>query len=95
MSFPKRGNEHAVKLLRNGRSQVARLPKELRINADQAIGWRQGDFVFLRPAPVRTWPKGYWDGFGPVGQDFKAPEPLPSSAHRSRTTNANSAGSLV
>ncbi len=82
MSLPKKGNEYAVKLFRHGGSQAARLPKELRINAAEAIGCREGDVVLLRPAPVRTWPRGYWDSFGPVGEDFKAPEPLPSSAHR-------------
>jgi antitoxin VapB len=82
MSLPKRTNEYPVKLFRHGGSQAARLPKELRINAAEAIGCREGDVVLLRPAPVRTWPKDYWDSFGPVGDDFKTPEPLPSSAHR-------------
>jgi antitoxin VapB len=82
MSLPKKSNEYSVKLFRHGGSQAARLPKELRINAAEAIGCREGDVVLLRPAPVRAWPKGYWTSFGPVGDDFKAPKPLPSSAHR-------------
>ena len=82
MSLPKKNHEYTVKLFRHGGSQAARLPKELRINAVEAIGSREGDVVLLRPAPVKAWPKGYWNSFGPVGKDFKAPESLPSSAHR-------------
>jgi hypothetical protein len=38
--------------------------------------------VILRPAPVLAWPKGYWESFGPVGEDFVAPKPLPPTPHR-------------
>jgi len=40
-------------------TQKSTLPK--------AVGFRKGDVVMLRPAPVRTWPKGYWKRFGPRG----------------------------
>jgi antitoxin VapB len=76
--------EYPVKLFRHGGSQAARLPKELRINACEAVGFRKGDVVILRPAPVRAWPKGYWERFGPVGEDFIAPKPLPATPHRDR-----------
>ena len=69
---------------RDGGSQAARLPKELRIEALEAVGHREGDLIVLRAAPVAAWPKGYWESFGPVGDDFTAPEPLPRSAHRDR-----------
>jgi antitoxin VapB len=75
-------SEFPVKLFRHGGSQAARLPKELRIEAPAAIGYREGDVVILRPAPMTAWPKDYWDSFGPVGEDFNAPEPLPPTPHR-------------
>jgi antitoxin VapB len=84
MTLAKKIDEYPVKLFRHGGSQAARLPKELRIDAREAVGVRKGDVVILRPAPVRTWPKGYWAKFGPVGDDFAAPKPLPSAAHRDR-----------
>ena len=85
MPLAKKLPEYPVKLFRHGGSQAARLPKELRINATGAIGCRDGDVIVLRPAPVRTWPKGYWQSFGPVGRDFSAPKPLPPTPHRDLT----------
>ena len=82
MRLAKKLTEYPVKLFRHGGSQAARLPKELRIDAAEAVGFRKGDVVLLRPAPVRTWPKGYWKRFGPVGEDFVAPKPLPPAPHR-------------
>ncbi len=76
--------EFPVKLFRHGGSQAARLPKELRIDAPEAVGHREGDLIVLRPAPMRTWPKGYWASFGPVGEDFVVPEPLPPTPHRDK-----------
>ena len=74
--------EYPVKLFRHGGSQAARLPKELRIEAREAIGYRDGEAVILRPAPMRIWPTGYWESFGPISDDFVAPEPLPPTPHR-------------
>jgi virulence-associated protein VagC len=82
MPLTKDSPEYPVKLFRHGGSQAARLPKELRIDAAEAIGYRDGDEVILRAAPVLAWPKGYWESFGPVGEDFVAPEPLPPTPHR-------------
>jgi antitoxin VapB len=82
MTLAKKLTEYPVKLFRHGGSQAARLPKELRIDAQEAIGCREGNVVMLRPAPVRTWPKGYWKSFGPAGEDFAVPEPLPPTPHR-------------
>ena len=82
MSLAKKSHEFRVKLFRHGGSQAARLPKELRIDAEEAIGSRQGDVIVLRPAPRRSWPKEYWKSFGPVAKDFVAPKPLPGSPHR-------------
>ncbi len=84
MSVAKKLTEFPVKLFKHGGSQAARLPKELRIEALEAVGHREGDLIVLRAAPVAAWPKGYWESFGPVGDDFTAPEPLPRSAHRDR-----------
>ena len=74
--------EYRVKLFRHGASQAAQLPKELCIEGLEAIGYRDGETVILRPAPLRNWPEGYWESFGPVGEDFEAPEPLPPTPHR-------------
>ena len=82
MPAAKKPSEFPVKLFKHGGSQAARLPKELRIDAPEAIGHREGDVVVLRPAPMTTWPKGYWGSFGPVGDDFTLPELLPSTPHR-------------
>ena len=82
MRLAKKSAEYPVKLFRHEGSQAARLPKELRINASEAVGFRKGDVVMLRPAPVRSWPRGYWGKFGPVGEDFVAPNPLPPAPHR-------------
>lgn len=41
------------------------------------------DFAARRELPERSaWPRGYWKSFGPVGDDFVRPEPLPESPHR-------------
>ena len=82
MSLAKKLSEFPVKLFKHGGSQAARLPKELRIDAPEAIGHREGDVVILRAAPMAAWPKGYWASFGPVGDDFVTPEPLPPTPHR-------------
>jgi virulence-associated protein VagC len=82
VALTKKSVEYPVKLFRHGGSQAARLPKELRIHAEEAIGCKEGDIVWLRPAPVRTWPKGYWQSFGPVGDDFSAPKALPPTPRR-------------
>lgn len=82
MPLAKKFPEFPVKLFKHGGSQAARLPKELRIDAPEALGHREGNVVVLRPAPMTAWPKGYRASFGPVGDDFRAPEPLPETPHR-------------
>lgn len=82
MTTPKPPFEFPVKLFRHGGSQAARLPKELRIEGLEAIGYREGDTIVLRPAPRSVWPRDWWASFGPVGEDFALPEPLPPSPHR-------------
>jgi antitoxin VapB len=88
VALAKKLTEYPVRLFRHGGSQAARLPKELRINASEAIGYRKGDIVLLRPAPMKTWPKGYWESFGPVGEDFTAPKALPPTPHRDSVLKA-------
>lgn len=88
MSVAKKLSEYPVKLFRHGGSQAARLPKELRIDAPEAVGHREGDVVVLRPAPMSSWPKGYWASFGPVGDDFIQPEVLPPTPHRDEVLDA-------
>ncbi len=71
-----------AKVFWNGRSQAVRLPKEFRFDADEVCIRREGTAVILEPVEKRRWPEGYWSSFGPVGDDFEIPEPLPPSSHR-------------
>jgi antitoxin VapB len=73
-----------AKVFWTGRSQAIRLPKAYRFHGDEVAIRREGDAVILEPLEKRPWPKGYWESFGPLGDDFRAPEPLPSSEHRDR-----------
>jgi antitoxin VapB len=82
MPLTRKPAEFPVKLFKHGGSQAARLPKELRIDAPEAMGHREGDAIVLRPASMTKWPRGYWESFGPVGEDFTVPEPLPPSPDR-------------
>jgi antitoxin VapB len=71
-----------AKVFWTGRSQAIRLPKAYRFDGDEVTIRRDGDAVILEPLAKRRWPPGYWESFGPVGEDFRAPEPLPPSPHR-------------
>lgn len=62
-----------AKLFRNGRSQAVRLPKEFRFEGDEVEIRRVGARVILEPAKRRAWPKGYFESFGPVSEDLRAP----------------------
>jgi antitoxin VapB len=68
-----------AKVFWNGRSQAIRLPKEFRFQGDEVEIRREGRTVILEPLKRRAWPKGYWQSWGKVPDDFEAPEPLPSS----------------
>lgn len=68
-----------AKVFWNGRSQAIRLPKEFRFQGDEVEIRREGRTVILEPLKRRAWPKGYWQSWGNVPDDFETPEPLPSS----------------
>jgi len=68
-----------AKVFWNGRSQAIRLPKEFRFQGDEVEIRRDGRKVILEPLKRRAWPKGYWQSWGRVPNDFVAPEPLPSA----------------
>jgi len=68
-----------AKVFWNGRSQAIRLPKEFRFQGDEVEIRREGRMVILEPLKRRAWPKGYWQSWGRVPNDFVAPEPLPSA----------------
>jgi antitoxin VapB len=68
-----------AKLFRNGRSQAVRLPKEFRFRGDEVSIRKEGNKVILEPLKRRAWPKGYWTSWAAVPEDFRAPDPLPST----------------
>jgi antitoxin VapB len=67
-----------AKLFWNGRSQAVRLPKGFRFRGDEVEIRKEGRKVVLEPLKRRGWPKGYWQSWGKVPDDFRALEPLPS-----------------
>ena len=71
-----------AKVFWTGRSQAVRLPKDYRFDGDEVAIRRDGDAVVLEPIEKRAWPPGYWESFGPVGDDFQGPEPLPTTPYR-------------
>lgn len=73
-----------AKVFWTGRSQAVRLPKDYRFEGHEVAIRRDGDAVVLEPIEKRAWPPGYWRSFGPVGDDFEKPEPLPPTPHRDR-----------
>jgi len=74
--------ERRAKIFWSGRSQAVRLPKDFRFDAEEVNIRRDGAAVILEPVEKPSWPEGYWESFGPVGEDFEVPEPLPSTPRR-------------
>ena len=66
-----------AKIFWNGRSQAVRLPKEFRFEGDEVRIRRDGRKVILEPVRRRAWPKGYWQSWSRVPDDFEAPGRLP------------------
>jgi antitoxin VapB len=85
MARPSSGKPMRAKVFWSGTSQAVRLPKAFRFSSSEVSIRRDGDAVVLEPLEGRRWPPGYWERFGPLGDDFRAPEPLPSSPHRDET----------
>jgi antitoxin VapB len=79
-------SEKRAKVFWSGRSQAVRLPQEFRFEGDEVLIRREGSAVILEPTRKRPWPRGYFGSFGPLGEDFKRPKPLPRSSHRDRWT---------
>jgi antitoxin VapB len=76
--------ESTAKVFMSGSSQAVRLPKAFRFDVDEVAIRKEGDEVILSPLKPRPWPKGYWASFGPLGDDFEVPEPLPRSPKRDK-----------
>lgn len=74
--------ESTAKVFMSGSSQAVRLPKAFRFEAEEVAIRKEGDEVILSPLKPRPWPKGYWASFGPLGEDFEVPQPLPRSPRR-------------
>ena len=73
-----------AKVFWSGRSQAVRLPKAFRFDAEEVHIRREGTAVILEPVEKRAWPPGYWRSFPALGDDFRAPPPLPRSRRRDR-----------
>ncbi|MBI4705814.1 MAG: AbrB/MazE/SpoVT family DNA-binding domain-containing protein [Deltaproteobacteria bacterium] len=71
-----------AKVFWTGRSQAVRLPKPYRFEGTEVSIHRAGCAVVLEPVRRRRWPPGYFGSFGPLGEDFAVPAPLPPSPHR-------------
>ncbi len=41
-----------AKVFWSGRSQAVRIPKEYRFDTEEVLIWKEGNRVFLKPAPV-------------------------------------------
>jgi len=64
--------KHAkAKIFMTGRSQAVRLPKEYRFKTGTVLVHREGNAVILEPD--NEWPEGYFEGLGPVPDDFVVP----------------------
>ena len=63
-----------AKVFWSGTSQAVRLPKAFRFSSNEVSIRRDGDAVVLDPLEKRRWPPGYWDRFGPLGDDFMVPD---------------------
>ena len=61
-----------------------RLPKEFRFEGDEVSIRRIGVKVILEPAKRQKWPRGYWNSWGRVPADFRAPGSLPAGHARAR-----------
>lgn len=69
-----------AKLLRNGRSQAVRLPKDFRFDGDEVSIRREGETVILEPLKQRSWPRGYWERLREMRLDFQV-EPMRPRLH--------------
>ena len=69
-----------VKLFRNGRHQMVRIPVELELPGDRAIMYRDGDRVVIEPARKRglvallKTMKPFEEGFPEIDDPVPAPE---------------------
>jgi len=70
---------HSVQRLGGPYGTAEHAPAHFRFQGDEVEIRREGRRVILEPLKRRAWPKGYWQSWGKVPDDFEAPEPLPSS----------------
>lgn len=47
-------SEHHVRLFRNGRNQALRIPRDLEMDADEAILSKEGERLIIEPIKSRT-----------------------------------------
>jgi len=80
-------DEYRAALFTTGGSQAVRLPAACRFEGKYVRVRKEGTRVILEPLEKPKWPRGFWRWFDraePMGDDFTAPKPLPSSPHRDR-----------
>ena len=77
--------EYRAALFTTGGSQAVRLPAAFRFEGKYVRARKEGNRVILEPIEKPKWPSGFWRWFdraGPVTDDFRAPDPLPTTPHR-------------
>ena len=79
--------EYRAGLFMTGGSQAVRLPAACRFEGRYVKVRKEGDRVILEPMSKPKWPGAFWrwfDGAGPVTDDFRGPPPLADAPHRDR-----------
>ena len=71
MSAPRR-----VKLFRNGRNQVVRIPRECELSGEEAILRKEGERLIIEPAP----PRSLLATLEPIDETFPPIQELPTDS---------------
>ena len=63
-----------VRLFRNGRNQAVRIPRELELDADEAIIHKEGNRLILEPLPKKGRLADLLAGWQPLEDDESLPD---------------------
>jgi len=66
-------NPRHVRLFRNGRNQAVRIPRELELDAEEAIIHKEGDRLILEPIPKKGRLADLLAGWEPLEEDESLP----------------------
>ena len=68
--------ERNVRLLRNGRNQAVRIPREFELPGEDAVMRKEGDRLVIEPAPARSL-LAVLAALEPIEEEFPVIEELP------------------